>query len=143
MPPVPYPLAYPELPQPPTHRQAIVNAFVYVHQTLYQANNRLLKRGGHTMAITPRHYLDFINHYVSTCMSYENIGTWVGMYWDREWVGMCWDREWVSFYWDRAWVGMYWDGAWVGMYWDGAWVSLYWDRAWVGMYWDRAWVGMY
>eukprot|EP00731_Ephydatia_muelleri_P024350 Em0016g621a len=64
MPPVPYPLAYPELSQPPTHRQAIVNAFVYVHQTLYQANSRLLKRGGHTMAITPRHYLDFINHYV-------------------------------------------------------------------------------
>ena len=69
MPPVPYPLAYPELPQPPTHRQAIVNAFVYVHQTLYLANSRLLKKGGHTMAVTPRHYLDFINHYVSfKCM---------------------------------------------------------------------------
>ncbi|KAB0405288.1 hypothetical protein E2I00_000718, partial [Balaenoptera physalus] len=27
------------------------------------ANARLAKRGGRTMAITPRHYLDFINHY--------------------------------------------------------------------------------
>lgn len=30
-----------------------------------QANNRLAKRGGHTMAITPRHYLDFINQYAN------------------------------------------------------------------------------
>ena len=30
---------------------------------LPQANSRLSKRGGRTMAITPRHYLDFINHY--------------------------------------------------------------------------------
>lgn len=28
-----------------------------------KANARLAKRGGRTMAITPRHYLDFINHY--------------------------------------------------------------------------------
>ena len=50
----------------PTHREAVINAFVYVHQTLHQANERLAKRGGRVMAITPRHYLDFINHYVST-----------------------------------------------------------------------------
>lgn len=31
----------------------------------WQANNRLAKRGGHTMAITPRHYLDFINQYAN------------------------------------------------------------------------------
>jgi len=59
-----FPVVYPELAQTPTHRQAIINAFVYVHQTLHQANARLAKRGGSTMAITPRHYLDFINHYV-------------------------------------------------------------------------------
>lgn len=59
------PLAYPELPRPPSHRQSCVNAFVYVHQTLHQANARLAKRGGATMTITPRHYLDFISHYVS------------------------------------------------------------------------------
>ena len=60
-----FPAAYPELVQTPTHRQAIVNAFVFVHQTLHQANSRLSKRGSSTMALTPRHYLDFINHYVS------------------------------------------------------------------------------
>ncbi|XP_074643936.1 cytoplasmic dynein 1 heavy chain 1-like isoform X2 [Tubulanus polymorphus] len=58
------PVAYEGLSIPPCHRDAVVNAFVYVHQTLHQANERVIKRGGRTMAITPRHYLDFINHYV-------------------------------------------------------------------------------
>uniref|UniRef100_A0A8C8JGC9 Cytoplasmic dynein 1 heavy chain 1 n=1 Tax=Oncorhynchus tshawytscha TaxID=74940 RepID=A0A8C8JGC9_ONCTS len=57
------PVVYDKLPQPPSHREAIVNGCVFVHQTLHQANSRLSKRGGRTMAITPRHYLDFINHY--------------------------------------------------------------------------------
>ena len=61
-----FPVVYPDLAQPPTHRQAIINGFVYIHQTLHQANVTLTKRGARTMAITPRHYLDFINHYVST-----------------------------------------------------------------------------
>lgn len=54
---------------PPTHRDAVSNAFVYIHQTLHQANQRLSKRGAHIMAVTPRHYLDFIQHYVrfSSC----------------------------------------------------------------------------
>ena len=64
-------MVYPELPQQPTHRQAIINAFVYVHQTLHQANTRLAKRGSSTMAVTPRHYLDFINHYVSEIMNHQ------------------------------------------------------------------------
>uniref|UniRef100_T1JGT9 Dynein heavy chain, cytoplasmic n=1 Tax=Strigamia maritima TaxID=126957 RepID=T1JGT9_STRMM len=59
-----FPVAYDGLSLPPRHRDAIINAFVYVHQTLHKANARLAKRGGRTMAITPRHYLDFINHYV-------------------------------------------------------------------------------
>ncbi|XP_077870638.1 cytoplasmic dynein 1 heavy chain 1-like [Saccoglossus kowalevskii] len=58
------PVAYDGLSTPITHREAVVNAFVYVHQTLHQANNRIAKRGGRVTAITPRHYLDFINHYV-------------------------------------------------------------------------------
>lgn len=62
------PLAYEGLTQPPTYRDAVINAFVYVHQTLHQANSRVAKRGGRTMAITPRHYLDFINHYVCLCL---------------------------------------------------------------------------
>ncbi|XP_019877694.2 dynein heavy chain, cytoplasmic isoform X2 [Aethina tumida] len=48
----------------PNHREAVINACVYVHQTLHKANARLAKRGGRTMAITPRHYLDFIHHFV-------------------------------------------------------------------------------
>jgi dynein heavy chain 1 len=48
----------------PIHREAVINACVYVHQTLHKANARLAKRGSRTMAITPRHYLDFIHHFV-------------------------------------------------------------------------------
>ncbi|XP_056446392.1 cytoplasmic dynein 1 heavy chain 1 [Gadus chalcogrammus] len=59
------PIIYDKMPQPPSHREAIVNGCVFVHTTLHQANNRLAKRGGRTMAITPRHYLDFINHYAN------------------------------------------------------------------------------
>ena len=58
-------MAYEELPMPPSHRHAIINAMVYVHQTLFTANQRITKKGGRTTAITPRHYLDFINQYVS------------------------------------------------------------------------------
>lgn len=59
-----FPAAYSGLPPTPLHRDAVINACVYVHQTLHKANARLAKRGGRTMAITPRHYLDFINHFV-------------------------------------------------------------------------------
>ncbi|XP_054005626.1 dynein heavy chain, cytoplasmic isoform X1 [Hylaeus anthracinus] len=52
------------IPSQPLHRDAVINACVYVHQTLHKANARLAKRGSRTMAITPRHYLDFINHFV-------------------------------------------------------------------------------
>ncbi|XP_064603299.1 cytoplasmic dynein 1 heavy chain 1-like isoform X2 [Liolophura sinensis] len=57
------PVAHDDMPNNPTHRDVVINAFVYVHQTLHQANSRVAKRGGRTMAITPRHYLDFINHF--------------------------------------------------------------------------------
>ncbi|XP_011314571.1 dynein heavy chain, cytoplasmic isoform X1 [Fopius arisanus] len=52
------------IPAQAAHRDAVINACVYVHQTLHKANARLAKRGSRTMAITPRHYLDFINHFV-------------------------------------------------------------------------------
>ena len=52
------------LPNVPTYRDMVVNAFVFVHQSLHRANERLQNRGGRTMAITPRHFLDFISHYV-------------------------------------------------------------------------------
>uniref|UniRef100_A0A336KP21 Dynein heavy chain, cytoplasmic n=1 Tax=Culicoides sonorensis TaxID=179676 RepID=A0A336KP21_CULSO len=59
-----FPAACDILPQTPNHRDAVINAFVYVHQTLHKANARLAKRGSRTMFITPRHYLDFIHHFV-------------------------------------------------------------------------------
>ena len=46
-----------------THRDAVVCTFVQIHETLHQANGRLQKKGNHTTTITPRHYLDFINHF--------------------------------------------------------------------------------
>ena len=59
-----FPMVYSELPKPPSHRQAVVNAFVFVHQTLHQANSRLVKRGGNAITVSPRHFLDFIQQYV-------------------------------------------------------------------------------
>lgn len=47
---------------PITHRDAVVNSFVFVHRTLFEANSRLQKRGGRTMAITPRHFLGTVSH---------------------------------------------------------------------------------
>ena len=59
------------VPLPLQNRDAVILSLVFVHQTLHQANTRVAKRGGRTMAITPRHYLDFINHYVrSTALLY-------------------------------------------------------------------------
>ncbi|XP_037905377.1 dynein heavy chain, cytoplasmic isoform X4 [Hermetia illucens] len=59
-----FPAACPNIPAQPSHRDAVINGCVYVHQTLHNANAKLAKRGGRTMAITPRHYLDFIHHFV-------------------------------------------------------------------------------
>lgn len=59
-----FPSACSLIPANPSHRDAVINACVYVHQTLHRANARLVKRGSRTMAITPRHYLDFIHHFV-------------------------------------------------------------------------------
>ncbi|KAI6162009.1 dynein heavy chain protein 1 [Pisolithus thermaeus] len=59
-----FPIAYRELLMPPTHRTAVVNALVYVHMSMYQINQRISRRQGRYNYVTPRHYLDFINHYV-------------------------------------------------------------------------------
>ncbi|XP_073960063.1 dynein heavy chain, cytoplasmic isoform X2 [Choristoneura fumiferana] len=64
VPPELFPAACGEVGARPAHRTAVVNACVYVHQTLHQANARLAKRANRTMAITPRHYLDFIQQMV-------------------------------------------------------------------------------
>ncbi|KZT42722.1 dynein heavy chain [Sistotremastrum suecicum HHB10207 ss-3] len=64
-PPSNFPIAYRGLSLPPLHRTAVINAFVHVHSTLYVMNNRLSRRQGRYNHVTPRHYLDFINHYVT------------------------------------------------------------------------------
>ncbi|KAI0242051.1 dynein heavy chain [Massospora cicadina] len=63
-PPTEMQVVYRDLPMPPTHRDALINAFVFVHMTLYDVNAKLSKRQGRHNHVTPRHYLDFINHYV-------------------------------------------------------------------------------
>ena len=50
-----------------SHRDAVVTAMVYVHKTLHGVNQRAAKRGQRVMAITPRHFLDFIQHFVKLC----------------------------------------------------------------------------
>jgi dynein heavy chain 1 len=59
-----FPYTFNNLPENPTHRDAINNAFVYVHQTLHKMYERMSKRNQQVTYITPRHYLDFINQYV-------------------------------------------------------------------------------
>lgn len=59
-----FPYTFNNLPEHPTHRDAINNAFVYVHQTLHKIYERMRKRNQQVTYITPRHYLDFINQYV-------------------------------------------------------------------------------
>jgi dynein heavy chain 1 len=49
---------------PPSHRDAVVSSLVYVHQTIGEANIRLERRQGRHNYVTPRHYLDFIKHFV-------------------------------------------------------------------------------
>ncbi|KAF9454965.1 dynein heavy chain [Macrolepiota fuliginosa MF-IS2] len=63
-PPIHFPVAYRGLSMPPLHRTAVINGLVHVHQSLHQVNQRLSRRQGRYNYVTPRHYLDFINHYV-------------------------------------------------------------------------------
>lgn len=64
-PPVSFPIAYRHLSLPPIHRNAIINALVAVHLSMYETNRRLARRQGRFNYATPRHYLDFIKNYVS------------------------------------------------------------------------------
>ena len=58
------PVAYNELILPASHRDAVVNAMVYVHHSLHRFNHRLDSQQGRVTFLTPRHYLDFVAHYV-------------------------------------------------------------------------------
>ncbi|KAI9220479.1 dynein heavy chain 1, cytosolic [Blastocladiella britannica] len=58
------PITVRDLQLPLTYRDAVLNAFVHVHQSVHVMNQRLAKRQGKYNYCTPRHYLDFINQYV-------------------------------------------------------------------------------
>ncbi|KAA8652525.1 dynein heavy chain [Aspergillus tanneri] len=58
------PVAYRELSLPASHRETVVNSMVYIHYSLQRFNQRLQKQQGKTTYLTPRHYLDFVAHYV-------------------------------------------------------------------------------
>jgi dynein heavy chain 1 len=53
-----------ELPMssPPTHRDAVISSLVFIHESIEDANRRLLKQQGLQNYLTPRHYHDFIQH---------------------------------------------------------------------------------
>ena len=58
------PLAYRDLALPASHRDAVVNAMVFVHHSLHRFNQRLLKQQGRKTFLTPRHFLDFVAQYI-------------------------------------------------------------------------------
>jgi len=51
--------------QETTSREVILSSFVFIHQSLHQTNKILSKRNRQVVPITPRHYLDFVAHFVS------------------------------------------------------------------------------
>ncbi|ORZ40908.1 dynein heavy chain [Catenaria anguillulae PL171] len=58
------PVAVRDLQLPASYRDSVLNAFVHIHQSVHHVNQRLAKRQGRYNYCTPRHYLDFIRHYV-------------------------------------------------------------------------------
>ncbi|KAI9667857.1 MAG: hypothetical protein M1821_000676 [Bathelium mastoideum] len=58
------PLAYRELALPPSHRDTVINAMVYMHYSLHTFNERLHKQQGKSTFLTPRHFLDFVDQFV-------------------------------------------------------------------------------
>ncbi|XP_063712959.1 cytoplasmic dynein 1 heavy chain 1-like isoform X4 [Symsagittifera roscoffensis] len=66
------PLAFESIPTPLSFHGAIVNTFVFIHQSLHKVSDKLMKRGGRPVVVTPRHYLDFISHYVKLSSEKRN-----------------------------------------------------------------------
>ena len=58
------PVAYRDLNLPASHREAVVNAMVFIHYSLHRFNVKLLKQQGRVTYLTPRHFLDFVAQYV-------------------------------------------------------------------------------
>ncbi len=53
-----FPIAYQQLPLPPSHRSAVINALVAVHQSVRQLSAHFVKKNGGGNFATPRHFLD-------------------------------------------------------------------------------------
>eukprot|EP00049_Salpingoeca_infusionum_P026814 m.28080 g.28080 ORF g.28080 m.28080 type:complete len:4577 (+) comp9012_c0_seq1:144-13874(+) len=63
-PPMDFPVATPALEEAtPDYKQAVCNAAVFVHASAKKAVRRMIKREGRSTAITPRHFLEFINQF--------------------------------------------------------------------------------
>jgi len=56
-------LAYHDLQQPLSHREAVVNAMVHFHHSLHATNERLFKQQEKVTYLTPRHFLDFVDQF--------------------------------------------------------------------------------
>ncbi|KAL3113938.1 hypothetical protein niasHT_017888 [Heterodera trifolii] len=52
------------LPTEIAYRDAVVNSFVHIHNIVRKTNVAESRKGHRVMAITPRHFLDMINHFV-------------------------------------------------------------------------------
>ena len=65
LPPAYFPEVSFQLPQPVTHRAAVITSLVFVHNTIAEANVRLAKTQGRQNYVTPRHFLDLINQFVN------------------------------------------------------------------------------
>ncbi|KAI9728167.1 MAG: hypothetical protein M1828_004628 [Chrysothrix sp. TS-e1954] len=59
------PVAYRDLNLPPSHRETVVNAMVFVHHSLAHFNKRLQRQQNRVTYLTPRHFLDFVAQYTS------------------------------------------------------------------------------
>ena len=53
------------LPSEMHYRDAVVNSFVHIHNSVRKSNEVESRKGHRVMAITPRHFLDFIKHYTN------------------------------------------------------------------------------
>ena len=53
------------LPQQLAYHHAVINTFVHVHNVVRKINENEARKGRRVMALTPRHFLDFIRHYMN------------------------------------------------------------------------------
>lgn len=61
------------LPAEICYRDAVVNSFVHIHNNVGKLNNAEARKGHRVMVITPRHFLDFIKHFVALLKEKRNV----------------------------------------------------------------------